>query len=282
MFGQLSVGRVRALLAALLLGLALVAPGLAPSPASAGSALPRVMAATGDSITRAYDVGWCCVLQDSPRHSWSTGTDSGVYSHYRRLLAAGAPVAGQNHNFARSGARMAHLATQLSSAAAQRADYVTVLMGANDVCTSSISTMTPTQTFEAQFRDALRSFTAQRPQARIFVSSIPNIYRLWEILHSNPLAAATWRYFRICQSMLAESNTAEQRQRVAAQEAADNAALARVCAEFTRCRWDGYATYRTDFTRSEVSTVDYFHPSVAGQNRLAGVAWAASYWPSVG
>jgi hypothetical protein len=31
-----------------------------------------------------------------------------------------------------------------------------------------------------------------------------------------------------------------------------------------------------------VSTVDYFHPSIKGQNRLASVTWAAGYWPQIG
>jgi lysophospholipase L1-like esterase len=151
-----------------------------------------------------------------------------VYSHYRRLLTAAPQLAGRAHNNARSGARMVELSGQLSAAATQRADYVTILMGANDVCTSSIGAMTPTGTFEAQFRSALGAFTAARPHARVFVSSIPNIYRLWQVLHTNRLATTAWTSFKICQSMLASSNTEEQRQQVLAREMADNAALERV------------------------------------------------------
>ena len=265
-----------------LAAVALLLTSLTATPAAAATRYPHVMAATGDSITRAFDVGWCCILQDSPTNSWSTGTSSSVYSHYRRLLTVSPQLAGHNYNDARSGARMQDLAGQLGAAANQRADYLTILMGANDVCTSSISTMTPTATFEAQFRTALASFTAARPNARVFVSSIPSIYRLWYLLHGNLLAAATWKYFKICQSMLNENNTELQRQQVVAQEVADNDALARVCAQFIQCRWDGYATYNTTFSTSAVSTVDYFHPSISGQNRLAAVTWAAGYWPAVG
>jgi lysophospholipase L1-like esterase len=275
--------RVRLVLVSLLVSVfALASAPLGAAPASASSSLPRVMASTGDSITRAFDVGWCCVLQDSPSRSWSTGWNTDVYSHYRRLLTAAPQLAGHNYNDARSGAKMSDLPGQLSAAANQHADYVTILMGANDLCTSSISTMTPTTIFEAQFRTALGSFTAAQPAARVFVSSIPNIYRLWSLLHGNWLAAATWKTFNICQSMLSTSNTEEQRQQVAAQEVADNAALQRVCAQFPQCRWDGYATYNTTFSTADVSTVDYYHPSVTGQNHLAAVTWAAGYWPSIG
>jgi hypothetical protein len=59
-----------------------------------------------------------------------------------------------------------------------------------------------------------------------------------------------------------------------------NDAIATVCTtKFAQsCRWDNYATYNVKFTASDVSTVDYFHPSVAGQAKLAATSWSASYW----
>jgi lysophospholipase L1-like esterase len=251
---------------------------LPATAANASSAYPRVMAATGDSITRAFDVNWYYFLRDGVEYSWSTGTNTAVNSHYQRLLAVDPKLAGNAYNDARSGARMNDLRGQLDAAASQRADYVTILMGANDVCTSSISTMTPTATFKAQFKTALGNFVAARPTARVFVSSIPDIYNLWAILHTNLLAVATWKTFNICQSMLNYSNTDQQRQQVVAQEQADNAALARVCQAFPQCRWDNKAVYNTKFSTADVSTVDYFHPSVTGERTLAAVTWAASYF----
>ncbi len=255
---------------------------LPATAANASSPYPRVMAATGDSITRAFDVNLYYFLRDGVEYSWSTGTNTAVNSHYRRLLAVDSKLAGNAYNDARSGARMTDLGGQLGAAATQRADYVTILMGANDVCTSSISTTTPTATLEAQFKTALGNFLAARPSARVFVSSIPDIYRLWYILHTNLLAVATWSLFNICQSMLNGSNTELQRQQVVAQEKADNDALARVCQAFRQCRWDNSAVYNTRFSTADVSTVDYFHPSVTGQNDLAAVTWAASYFATIG
>jgi len=267
-----------------LLGLApLIILALLPTAAAnASSPYPRVMAATGDSITRAFDVTWSYLLRDGVEYSWSTGTNSAVSSHYQRLLAVDPKLAGHAYNDARSGARMSDLGGQLGAAASQRADYATILMGANDVCTSSVTTMTPTATFETQFKTALADFLASRPGARVFVSSILNIYQLWNVLHTNLLATSTWKYFKICQSMLAATNTEDQRQQVAAQERADNDALARVCQAFVQCRWDNYAVYNTPFSSADVSTVDYFHPSVTGQKTLAAVTWAAGYLATTG
>ena len=98
----------------------------------------------------------------------------------------------------------------------------------------------------------------------------------------SPISSArnTWRTFGICPSVLGATVTPAQRQLVVDRETAFNTALATVCAEFARCRWDGLATHDVQFTRADVSTLDYFHPSVAGQAKLAATAWKAGYWPT--
>ena len=270
--------------AALLLATALVGLFSAPSAiAETGVALPNSMASTGDSITRAYDsTSSGCFLSDCPEYSWSTGTagSTSVNSHYLRILTANSRIRGNAYDDARTGAKMGALDGQLTTAASQRVQYATVLMGANDVCTSSISTMTPTATFQKQFHAALTDFFAADPNAHVSVSSIPNIYQLWSLEHTNPRAEAEWQWFGICRSMLSSSNTAADRQTVLAREQADNAALATVCNQFANCKWDNLATYNYAFKTSDISTIDYFHPSVSGQNTLAGITWGAGYWPT--
>lgn len=251
--------------------------------AATGVALPNSMASTGDSITRAYDsTSSGCFLSDCPQYSWSTGTagTSSVNSHYLRILAANNAIRGNVYNDAKTGAQMVALDGQLKTAASQGVQYATVLMGANDVCTSSISTMTPTATFQSEFQTALTDFFAADPNAHVFVSSIPNIYQLWSLEHTNSTAEFEWQSFGICQSMLSSSNTEADRQAVVSQEQADNNALATVCAQFANCKWDNLATYNYAFKTSDISTIDYFHPSISGQNSLAGVTWGASYWPT--
>jgi lysophospholipase L1-like esterase len=254
-----------------------------PAQAATSVPLPNSMASTGDSITRAYDsTSNGCFLSDCPQYSWSTGTaaSTSVNSQYQRILAANNTISGHVYNDAKTGAQMAALDGQLAAAAAQAVQYATVLMGANDVCTSSIATMTPTATFEAEFQTALTDFFSADPSAYVFVSSIPNIYQLWNLEHTNSTARFEWQAFKICQSMLSASNTEAQRQAVLSQEEADNSALASVCAQFTNCKWDNLATFNYAFKTSDISTIDYFHPSISGQNTLAGITWSASYWPA--
>jgi lysophospholipase L1-like esterase len=157
---------------------------------------------------------------------------------------------------------------------------VTILMGANDVCTSSVSTMTPTATLGTQLETALSTLASGDPNAQVYVASIPNVYHLWELFHNNFTANLVWSLAGICQSLLANPRstaTADvlRRQQVANQVIADNATIRTVCARFAQCHYDGGAAYNVQFTTSDVTTRDYFHPSVAGQAKAAAAIWAA-------
>ncbi|HET7279784.1 MAG TPA: SGNH/GDSL hydrolase family protein [Dermatophilaceae bacterium] len=259
-----------------------VSLGLAvPSAASAQESppLPHSMAAIGDSMTQAADV--CCWYGDHPANSWSTGGASwdGVYSHYERIRALNGAISGHAYNDSVSGAKMSAAPAQASKAVAQGAQYVTILMGANDVCTSSPSTMTSVATFRSQYQSALATLDAGLPQrARIFVASIPDIYHLWQIYYTDATAELVWDVANICQSMLSPSRTATERQAVRQRNIDFNTVLQQECAKYTRCKFDGNAVFNYPFSRSQVSKLDYFHPSLSGQAALASVTWSASWW----
>ncbi|MBP7693029.1 MAG: SGNH/GDSL hydrolase family protein [Anaerolineales bacterium] len=258
----------------------LVALSLALTSAFPVSAVtyPNSMAALGDSITRAYNTG--SAFADAPQNAWATGTNSSVNSLYLRLLPYNAALSGKNFNYAVTSAKMASLATQ-AGRVTSTIQYVTILMGANDVCTSSESTMTSVAAFQSQFTAALNLLKTNAPNAQIYVVSIPNIYNLWAILKGSSTARFTWSVLRICQSMLANASSTSstdeaRRQRVRQRNIDFNSALAQVCAQYANCRFDNNAVFNTTFVKGDVSTRDYFHPSLAGQVKLANVAWGAS------
>jgi lysophospholipase L1-like esterase len=251
------------------------------STAAAAPPVPSSMASLGDSITRAFNAcGW---FADCTSRSWSTGNASTVTSHYLRILAKNPAISGRNHNDARTGAKMADLNGQASAAVAQGVQYVTVLIGANDACTSTEAAMTPVATFRAQFEQAMGTLTAGLPTASIFVASIPDIKRLWQVGRSSFGARTTWAIGGICQSMLANplSNAqadVDRRERVRQRVIEYNTALAQVCAAYAAtCRFDGNAVFNYPFSLSHVSTWDYFHPNTTGQRVLAEVTYAAGF-----
>ena len=254
----------------------------ATSGAAAATAFPNSMASTGDSITRAYNTG-SMAFTDNPAASWSTGTNTTVVSHYTRLLGLNPAISGHVWNDAKSGARMVDLGGQLTTVAGRGVDYVTILMGGNDVCQPTEAAMTSVADFTAQFSSAMATFTQASPTTKIYVVSVPNVKNLWSVLKNNGIARFIWSLGQVCQSMLARPLSTAQadvdrRDRVLGREVDFNTALATVCARYTQCRFDGNAVFNLAFAASDISTRDYFHPSLAGQKKLAAVSWSAGYW----
>lgn len=271
-----TLARARAAAAAVL-----AAALVLPAGAVAQTPLPGSIAAAGDSITRAYNTG--ALYADNPAGSWSTGTSSTVVSHYSRLLARTAAISGKSWNVARTGAKVAELATQLTTAAGYQPGYLTILIGANDACTGTEAAMTSVADFRTRVAGALAAFSTASPGTLILVASIPDIHQLWALFRGSSSARTAWSLFGICQSLLARPTSTlgadvERRARVRQRVIDYNTVLAEECARIARCRWDGGTVFSTVFTTSDITTRDYFHPSTAGQKKLAAATWAAGYW----
>ena len=248
---------------------------------------PNSMAATGDSITRAYNTG-SLPFSDAPGNSWSTGARASVESHYSRILVAQPAIFGRNYNHAVTGTKMAGLEAQMQQVNDRGVAYVTVLMGANDLCTRTVAGMTSVADFRSQFERAVAALSAGSPRARIYVVSIPDVFRLWVILKDSLLARVAWRTLDICQSLLQRRRSTEaldvRRRMTVRQRNIDfNTQLAEVCAMYIHCRFDQNAVFSDPFQPEDISRRDYFHPSLEGQRRLARVAWSATFdfWDQV-
>jgi hypothetical protein len=243
---------------------------------------PSSIAATGDSITQAYDADSLFPPGVRPKYSWATGNSSAVNSIYLRILAANPAIAGHAFNDSVTGAKMIDLTGQVANAIAQHGQEVTILLGANDVCTSSVATMTSVTDFRSQFAAGMRNLSLGLPNARIYVVSIPSVYRLWSVLKGNSAARSVWSAFKICQSMLANplsTATADVNRRatVLQRETDFVTQLKQVCARYVHCRFDGGAVFNYPYVAADANTLDYFHPSITGQATLAGVAWSHGF-----
>ncbi len=267
--------RAVSVIAVTVVALALLAApaGAAPPPP------PSSIASLGDSITRAFDV--CCFYGDHPSNSWATGKTSG-WTASRATTSGCWPatpaVSGHQFNDAVTGAKMADGPGQAQRAVAQGAQYVTILLGANDLCTSSLATMTPVATFLRQFQTTMATLDPDARNVHVFVSSIPNVLQLWNVLHTNGAARFVWSVAKICQSLLAASNGDAQRQAVLAREQQLNQVLGDVCGQYANCHFDRLATFDIQFTAGDVSVLDYFHPDLDGQRKLAETTWNASWF----
>ncbi|MFD5871075.1 SGNH/GDSL hydrolase family protein [Streptomyces sp. NPDC060322] len=245
-----------------------------PSPTPAWDASPASVAAVGDSITRGFDA--CSVLADCPEVSWATGTDDGVRSLAVRLLGV-SKAASHSWNHAVSGARMAQLPEQMALAAKDRPELVTVMIGANDACRDSVRLMTPVADFRTSFEASMRQLRAAAPKSQVYVSSVPDLKRLWSTGRENPLGKQIWK-LGICRSMLADADdmgatAVARRDAVRERVVAYNEVLRVVCARDERCRYDGGAVFDYRFTGAQLSEWDWFHPGRNGQARLAEIAY---------
>ncbi|MFD7815560.1 SGNH/GDSL hydrolase family protein [Streptomyces sp. NPDC059785] len=245
-----------------------------PSPTPTWDRAPDSLAAVGDSITRGFDA--CSVLSDCPEVSWATGSDPKVKSLAVRLLGTDG-AAKRSWNYAVTGARMADLPGQMAKAVPRKPELVAVMAGANDACTSSVSTMTSVARFRASFEEAMDTLRASLPKAQVYVSSVPDLKRLWSQGRGNPLGKQVWK-LGICPSMLGDADALDasatsRRAKVQKRVVAYNEVLREVCAKDERCRFDGDAVFDYRFGTKQLSHWDWFHPSTNGQARLAEIAY---------
>jgi lysophospholipase L1-like esterase len=244
------------------------------SPRPVWNPSPDSIAAVGDSITRGFDA--CTVLSDCPQVSWATGSDTKVDSLAVRLLGT-TGAAERSWNYAVTGARMADLAGQMAQAARRRPELVTVMVGANDACRPSTAAMTSVDTFRKQFENAMAVLRRSLPKTQVYVSSVPNLMRLWSEGRTSPLGKQVWK-LGICPSMLGDADAldaaaTQRRATVQSRVEAYNKVLRDVCAKDRRCRFDGNAVFDYRFGPAQLSPWDWFHPSTNGQARLAEIAY---------
>ncbi|MEK8170599.1 SGNH/GDSL hydrolase family protein [Streptomyces sp. M19] len=215
------------------------------------------------------------MLSDCPEASWSTGTE--VDSLAERLLPANARsgAGARSWNYAKTGARMADLPGQISTAVAKKPQLVTVLMGANDACRDSVDQMTSPPTTAPTSPPRSRTCAPRCPARRCTSPA------------SGPQAAVVPRAFEPDRtdrleagdlpSMLKDASSDDaasdkRRQQVADRVDAYNGILKDVCGKDALCRYDS-AVHDYRFTTDELSTWDWFHPSKEGQRRLAAMAY---------
>lgn len=248
-----------------------------PTPSVSVSPAGRpglVMAALGDSVTRGFQ-NCSTPRTDCPAASWSTGDR--LDSHATRLQALGeGPVT--THNDAASGSRVADLRRQVAAAVTQRPDCVTILTGNNDSCRPTEAAMTSVDSFARSAGRALSTLSRELPSATVLVVGQPDPVNLLEAGRGDDTVVATWDRLQICPSALADPRSTSEdavarRARVRDRVRAYNETWRALCAEIPRCHYTD-AVFDFHPTVADLSPVDYFHPSPAGQQALAALTWS--------
>ncbi len=235
---------------------------------------PQSMVALGDSFT----VGLNSCEQPGTfgcqQNSWATGTNPAVNSHAQRLR-----IAPENRrNVANGGDLAMDLNTRVDELGATRKgqvekalntgvkyQYVTILIGTNDTCT----TRTDPAAFRAEIDTALAKLAAGLPTARIFVASIPDLTKLFDLYSNNENAFVAWKTIN-CRNFLTADAGAREGSREHLMEL--NRQLALACSAQSRCVFDGGAVFNWAIKDGYFAS-DYFHYSVQGEAALAAVTF---------
>jgi lysophospholipase L1-like esterase len=253
------------------------APDLEELEPPAAARAVETLGIIGDSVS--LGVNACAEQGQCAAASWSGGSDPAVGSIAERLTAASG-VEPAVVNAAKDGGDVEDALALVDEVVAARPQLVTVLLGGNDACAPTLDEMTAAADYEARLAQLFARLNAEVPGATILALSIPDIHYLWEIGRSNGRAVQAWNSSPSCKNLLgsADDDSAEataRRDAVAARVDEYNAAIERVCAGAEHCVGDDGAVYDYRFTTDELSAIDYFHPSLAGQRAIADIAWGA-------
>lgn len=259
------------------LALAAVLPLLScsfPAPARADSQAAgtdvQILGALGDSISAGFNAKR---LGDNRELSWSTGDSALVQSHLKRLEDfLHAPIAGVNEAIA--GSVAANLERQTTRLLPHNPSFVTIDIGANDVCAwTPDNHETAVMQFETDVRASIQRLVDANAQVRVTIVPIPNVYNLWEVAHDQPGCQMRWDIIGLCGRLLGSQRTQAERLAFLDRLQEGNDALSRIASDYPQhVLFDEHAL-ETPFTWEHISPLDCFHPSVLGQNLIAEKTW---------
>ena len=232
--------------------------------------------ALGDSISTAFNAE---APDDNLAYSWATGsaTDGRLKSHWQRLQLALPHAKVEALNLAFHGARATDLSAQLQRLEGRRPDYVTLLIGANDLMQwlmlSDVNSVL--LSFKANVERCLQLLIEKNPRVMIVLSSIPDQARVLELRLKQANLPDQFSRLLAAQPQMLEPLRRQYHNRW---ERA-NAALAAVAsAHPAQVRFVAKTT-KFLFEAEHLSALDSYHPSILGQQLLADLTWEQGWFP---
>jgi lysophospholipase L1-like esterase len=248
----------------------------------------------GDSITTAFDA-WA--PGDNPAVSWVNGFHGfiedllgvpDILSHNQRITDAHGSSGRRNVSAAAHGARWDDALGQANGVASEAPGYVTVMLGGNDVCRDTIADLPEVSEIEGHVRATLDFLDLSLPAgASVVVVGIPDIKRLYDVALTEKGALGIdcediWETTVLgfpCGSMLSPDNSESDRlfvqQRNFAYNDATRAAVQAKHNVSRRAYYHFIDVENVPFTGDDISSIDCFHPSDEGQERLSEFVWNA-------
>ena len=265
-----------------------------PTAAPTAPALPSLLAAIGDSYSQAYSVS-PQYRYDHPEFSWVVGASKsdGFLSLLERFQALGASPAVVDA--ATSGRKMSDAPRQAAlvvaaarKLAAGQTAYVTFELGTNDLCDVP---MTGPVAFQQQLSSALTTLRAGLPAgSRVLMLAVPDFPHFHDMTQADPKTRAALLIPRSsncppylgtdARTAFVSSDYYLSRYDEILKADCDEMNAGAGTPPIT-CTYDAALLAESDFVSTDLSTFDYFHPSLTGQAKMADAAWQVDVWASM-
>jgi len=272
------------------------AEGVAERPARL---LPTRIFSIGDSLSVAFDSNF---ILENPSESWVNGYFGffeglfgleDVNSHHQRIEAAFGGV-GLNGVGAVAGADMDDMVGQAQQAVAADPYYVTVALGGNDVCADDFSLATPILDYALQFIDGVLVLDpglagvggGLTPGSTVYVTAVVDVKQLYDVgkdatglfgLDCETIWLTSLIGFP-CATVVSPFGTEETRAYAQLLAFAYNSLLELVVdavEPLSMLYWDfTWAPFNIQGTTADISSIDCFHLSSAGQRKMSEATWA--------
>jgi len=217
-----------------------------------------MMATLGDSASTAFNAAseW-----NNLGLSWSSGSE--IESHFVRLKRQFPGKRVRVANFAVPGVDSSDIERQARQASRVELDYVTILIGSNDLCRGDIS----------EFRDRVISavgiLTNKSPDVKILISSTPNIVQAREVAKGLTCERIWSKVMERC-DVSDGDKFYDQWWRL-------NAILDVIAQNTKQVKFSDAVMLRK-IEPDSISRIDCFHPNLFAQERISELTWKQGWW----
>lgn len=169
-------------------------------------------------------------------------------------------------------------------------DYVTVLIGANDVCADSVDQMTADRDYYNNVDTAISRLVSANPNTKIMISSLPDINSLSDVAKRSRLLGFApygrcediWRKTNLCYTLTRRPAGSLDDHLVSEKVISINRMLSEITERVNQQTGKqtivfSSETYNKPFSDKDIS-IDCFHPNEEGQNVIAKTTWEQSFW----
>ena len=223
----------------------------------------QVLASFGDSITRGFNAK---KIGENTAYNWASGNE--ISSYWESLFPSHGDRA---YNLAIVGATSGVVKLELL-ALSEIPTHATLLIGANDACYNL-----PLEDTLSNIKDVIQSLYSRNKDVILTVSPVPRISSIYYAKKNELWCRTVWAVSGICAGFLSPFISDELRNDNQYKLDMFNLSLEEYVNEVNAKEEHPRIHFNPaigigDLFSSDVSDIDCFHPSVAGQQRLSDLA----------